>query len=57
MFDDDFHVVGIHHSYIGLKDPDPEERNFRNQGSSMIAALEVIRAQKPKLAARLTLQV
>lgn len=49
VFNDDFEVVGLHHSWIELAEPDPGQRHFRNQGSGMIAILDVLKATKPAL--------
>ena len=55
VFNDDFEVVGLHHSWIELAEPDPGQRHFRNQGSGMIAVLDALKAVKPALWSELTI--
>lgn len=55
VFNDDFEVVGLHHSWIELAEPDPGQRHFRNQGSGMIAVLDALKATKPALWSELTI--
>ena len=54
VFNEDFEVVGLHHSWIELAEPDPGQRYFRNQGSSMIAVLGALKVAAPTLWAALT---
>jgi V8-like Glu-specific endopeptidase len=67
VFDDDFAVVAIHHSAVHdadwkdggrIRPSDPkrvEEVQWRNQGTSMIAVCNRLRAQAPELLAEMTL--
>ena len=54
VFNEDFEVVGLHHSWTALAEPDPGQRYFRNQGSSMIAVLGALKAAEPALWSALT---
>ena len=54
VFNEDFEVVGLHHSWTELAEPDPGLRYFRNQGSSMIAVLDALKAAAPMLWSALT---
>ena len=54
VFNEDFEVVGLHHSWIALAEPDPGQRYFRNQGSSMIAVLDALKTAEPALWSALT---
>lgn len=54
VFNDEFEVVGLHHGWIELAEPDPGQRYFRNQGSGMIAVLDALKAAKPVLWSALT---
>ena len=56
VFNDDFVVVGIHHSGGNLLEPGTNRRYLRNAGSSMIAVLDDLRANAPDLYARLSLK-
>lgn len=49
VFNEDFEVVGLHHSWTALAEPDPGQRYFRNQGSSMIAVLDALKTAVPAL--------
>ena len=53
VFNDDFVVVGIHHSGGNLLEPGTNRRYLRNAGSSMIAVLDDLRANAPEIYARL----
>jgi hypothetical protein len=67
VFDDDFAVVAIHHSAVydagwdggdRIRQSDPkrvEEVQWRNQGTSMIAVRDRLRAEAPVLLAEMTL--
>ena len=53
VFDDDFVVVGIHHSGGNLLEPGSNRRYLRNAGSSMIAVLEDLETNAPDIYRRL----
>lgn len=53
VFNDDFHVVAIHHSGGLLHEPGSQQRYLRNAGSSMIAVLDDLRRHAPAIHARL----
>ena len=53
VFNNDFEVVGIHHSGGELFEPDSNRRYLRNAGSSMIAVLEDLRVNAPDVFGRL----
>ncbi len=55
VFDEDFQVVGLHRGYIELAEPDPEDRQFRNQGSSIIAILNDLEKRAPEILVTLTI--
>ena len=55
VFNNDFVVVGIHHSGGELPEPGGDQVYLRNAGSSMIAVLDDLQANAPALYARLTL--
>lgn len=55
VFDDDFVVVGIHHSGGLLLEPGTNQRYLRNAGSSMMAILADVQANAPTLYARLNI--
>jgi S1-C subfamily serine protease len=55
VFNEDFQVVGLHRGYIELAEPDPEDRQFRNQGSSMIAILRELEVRVPEILEMLTI--
>jgi hypothetical protein len=55
VLDDDFGVIGLHRGYIELEEPDPGERYFRNQGSTMIAILRDLERAAPELVKALTI--
>ncbi|MCP4407413.1 MAG: trypsin-like peptidase domain-containing protein [Gammaproteobacteria bacterium] len=54
VFDEDFRVVGLHRGYVELAEPDPGDRQFRNQGSSMIAILRELESRVPGILETLT---
>lgn len=56
VFNNDFLVVGIHHSGGNLLEPGSNRRYLRNAGSSMTAILDDISAQAPEIYARLTIK-
>ncbi|MCP4423016.1 MAG: trypsin-like peptidase domain-containing protein [Chloroflexi bacterium] len=49
VFNNDFVVVGIHHSGGNLLEPDTNRRYLRNAGSSMIAILDDLQANAPQI--------
>ncbi|WP_272819053.1 hypothetical protein [Scytonema hofmannii] len=53
VFDDDFLVVGIHHSGGMLVEPSTQRRYLRNAGTSAIAVLKDLQANAPEIYARL----
>jgi V8-like Glu-specific endopeptidase len=53
VLNDDFLVIGIHHSGGNLLEPGSNRRYLRNAGSSMIAVLDDLQANAPKIYARL----
>ncbi|WP_196218218.1 trypsin-like peptidase domain-containing protein [Streptomyces blattellae] len=53
VFNNEFEVVGIHHSGGMLREPNSEKRYLRNAGTTAIAVLEDIRMHSPELAERL----
>ena len=55
VFDNDFLVIGIHHSGGMLPEPGGEQKYLRNAGSSMIAVLDDLRDHAPEIYARLSL--
>jgi len=55
VFDNDFLVIGIHHSGGMLLEPGGEQKYLRNAGSSMIAVLDDLRDHAPEIYARLSL--
>jgi hypothetical protein len=57
VFDDDFAVVAIHHSSVSVNpSSNPgDDRQYRNQGASMVALLEDVKKNAPALAAEFTL--
>lgn len=55
VFDDDFVVIGIHHSGGLLLEPGTNRRYLRNAGSSLIAILADVQANAPALYTRLNL--
>ncbi len=56
VFDNNFVVVGIHHSGGDLLEPDSSRRYLRNAGSSMIAVLADLRANAPEIYQKLRIQ-
>ena len=56
VFNNDFVVVGIHHSGGDLPEPDSNRRYLRNGGSSMIAVLDDLQAHAPQIYQRLRIQ-
>lgn len=56
VFNNDFLVVGIHHSGGNLLEPDSNRRYLRNAGSSMPAVLDDIRSNAPEIYQRLRVQ-
>lgn len=55
VFDNDFLVVGIHHSGGMLLEPGSNQTYLRNAGSSMIAVLDDLQANAPEIYQRLRL--
>ena len=53
VFDDDFHVIAIHHSGGMIAEPGTTRRYLRNAGSSMSAVLEDLKAHAPEIHGRL----
>ena len=53
VFDDEFAVVGIHHSGGRLRDPETGQRYLRNAGTSMNAILGDLQANAPELFERI----
>nr|WP_277883940.1 serine protease [Nostoc sp. FACHB-888] len=53
VFDDDFQVVGIHHSGGMLVEPNTQQRYLRNAGTSAIALLNDLKNNAPEIYARL----
>lgn len=53
VFDDDFQVVGIHHSGGRLIEPNTQRRYERNAGTSAIAILKDLQANAPEIYTRL----
>ncbi len=53
VFDDDFQVVGIHHSGGILPEPGTQKRYLRNAGTSAIALLNDLKNNVPKIYTRL----
>ena len=53
VFDDDFQVVGIHHSGGMLVEPNTQQRYLRNAGTSAIAILKNLQANAPEIYTRL----
>ncbi|WP_088241671.1 trypsin-like peptidase domain-containing protein [Calothrix rhizosoleniae] len=53
VFDDDFQVVGIHHSGGILAEPNTQRRYLRNAGTSAIALLNDLKNNAPEIYARL----
>jgi V8-like Glu-specific endopeptidase len=53
VFDDDFQVVGIHHSGGMLPEPNTQQRYLRNAGTSAIALLNDLKNNAPEIYARL----
>lgn len=56
VFDNDFLVIGIHHSGGMLLEPGGEQKYLRNAGSSMIAVLDDLQASAPEIYQRLQCQ-
>ena len=56
VFDNDFLVIGIHHSGGMLLEPGSEQKYLRNAGSSMIAVLDDLRDHAPEIYQRLQYQ-
>jgi V8-like Glu-specific endopeptidase len=54
VFNEDFHVVAIHHSGGQLVDPGDRQVYFRNAGTSMIAIISDVRQNLPDVIGRLT---
>lgn len=54
IFDDDFQVVGIHHSGGMLLEPGTQRRYLRNAGTSAIALLNDLKNNAPGIYTRLT---
>lgn len=55
VFDNDFLVIGIHHSGGMLLEPGSNQSYLRNAGSSMIAVLDDLRDHAPEIYQRLRL--
>ncbi|OYD87529.1 serine protease [Nostoc sp. 'Peltigera membranacea cyanobiont' 213] len=53
VFNDDFQVVGIHHSGGMLVEPNTQQRYLRNAGTSAIAVLKNLQANAPEIYTRL----
>ncbi|MEH1923252.1 trypsin-like peptidase domain-containing protein [Nostoc sp.] len=53
VFDDDFQVVGIHHSGGMLVEPNTQQRYLRNAGTSAIALLNDLKNNAPEIYAKL----
>lgn len=53
IFDDDFQVVGIHHSGGMLPEPGTQKRYLRNAGTSAIALLNDLKNNVPEIYTRL----
>ncbi|MBE2201550.1 MAG: serine protease, partial [Anaerolinea sp.] len=53
VFDNDFLVIGIHHSGGMLLEPGSDQPYLRNAGSSMIAVLDDLRDHAPEIYQRL----
>ncbi|MEH2026862.1 trypsin-like peptidase domain-containing protein [Nostoc sp.] len=53
VFDDDFQVVGIHHSGGMLVEPNTQQRYLRNAGTSAIALLNNLQKNAPEIYTRL----
>lgn len=53
VFDDDFQVIGIHHSGGMLPEPSTQRRYLRNAGTSAIALLNDLKNNVPEIYARL----
>lgn len=49
VFNEIFNVIGIHHSGGNLLEPKSNRRYLRNAGTTMIAALNAIKAEEPAL--------
>lgn len=56
VFNNDFLVVGIHHSGGDLLEPDTNRRYLRNAGSSMLAVLDDIRTHATEIYQRLQIR-
>lgn len=56
VFNNDFLVIGIHHSGGYLPEPNSDHTYLRNAGSSMIAILDDLQAKAPAIYARLRKQ-
>lgn len=56
VFNNDFLVIGVHHSGGELPEPGTGRRYLRNGGSSMIAVLADLRDNAPEIYARLKIQ-
>ena len=54
VFDDDFQVVGIHHSGGMLVEPNTQQRYLRNAGTSAIALLNDLQKNAPEIYAHLS---
>jgi V8-like Glu-specific endopeptidase len=53
VFNNDFLVIGIHHSGGYLLEPGSDQAYLRNAGSSMIAVLDDLQANAPQIYAQL----
>jgi V8-like Glu-specific endopeptidase len=53
VFDDDFQVVGIHHSGGMLIEPSTQRKYLRNAGTSAVALLNKLKNNAPEIYARL----
>ncbi|MFN2138277.1 MAG: trypsin-like peptidase domain-containing protein [Candidatus Promineifilaceae bacterium] len=56
VFNNDFLVVGIHHSGGNLLEPGTNRRYLRNAGSSMMAVLDDLRVNAPEMYEQLQIQ-
>ena len=56
VFNNDFKVVGIHHSGGNLLEPESSRRYLRNAGSSMVAVLGDLQQNAPEIYAQLQIE-
>jgi V8-like Glu-specific endopeptidase len=55
VFDEDYHVIAIHHSGGTVRAPNTQRRYLRNAGTSMIAVINTLREHHPDIARQLKL--